>query len=298
MEPQKDPPFPSKGSLWPWAFIGILFSSLAYFASRRNQSSESDHTQETAKANGSSIPNADFSVIPDPATSENSISSHHLTTPWWKLSLEVLATFIALGLLIVNIVQSCATRKAADATKSAAQTAARQLELAERPWLTSTVSVASDLTYDDLGGHLTLHYVVENIGNSPAISVVISPELYPTTRLDSFYERRRICTDSQASKSSFGYTIFPKRPVEVYVSITMAKQDMAIASKAVGNSFLPVDVVDCIGYRTSFNDSAYYIGNIYQLGRLPDFLALIPNQLVPRSNLGIMLRQDFPTISN
>ena len=121
MEPGKESASPSRSSLWPLALLGILVSTLTLFTSKRNQPSESVHAQDTTKQKSASPPKepAIISDIPiSPSTNQDTKGSEN-GTPLWKKVLEYTAIFVALGLLVVNIFQMRATKKAAKAAETA-----------------------------------------------------------------------------------------------------------------------------------------------------------------------------------
>jgi hypothetical protein len=54
------------------------------------------------------------------------------------------------------------------------------MEADQRPWIKTDLSFASDLTYSDNRMDVTFHYVLKNVGRSPALSVSGYPKLRPT----------------------------------------------------------------------------------------------------------------------
>ncbi len=85
--------------------------------------------------------------------------------------LAFLAAAIYAGIAARQLKQmKIATEKAgigAEAAKSAADTAATQLELAERPWISSDIAIASPFVFDKDGGHVTFQFALKNSGHSP-----------------------------------------------------------------------------------------------------------------------------------
>lgn len=99
-------------------------------------------------------------------------------------------TFVAIVLYTtVAALQWCANNKAANAAKTSADTAATQLELSERPWVTVSITLeepphshspSPSLTFNADGtASLNAFIVVKNIGHSIARNVSIRPQMYP-----------------------------------------------------------------------------------------------------------------------
>ncbi len=65
-------------------------------------------------------------------------------------------------------------QKSADAADNAAKTAARQLELAERPWIAANIERNGPLTFNVNGANIPIKITMRNTGNSPALYAVIS----------------------------------------------------------------------------------------------------------------------------
>lgn len=67
----------------------------------------------------------------------------------------------------------------AQAAQSTANTAAKQMELTERPWMSVQLSPDGPLIFDNTGAHLTVVLASKNSGNSPAIRVRAEVEWFP-----------------------------------------------------------------------------------------------------------------------
>ena len=89
-----------------------------------------------------------------------------------------------------------ANKRAADAAKSAAETAARQLELSERPWVQAQISIAGPFNFNVNGANLHLRFQLLNTGHSPALATVIegSPvDSLATGVADAAQSRDSVC---------------------------------------------------------------------------------------------------------
>jgi hypothetical protein len=87
--------------------------------------------------------------------------------------------------------QARAAQLTANAAKSSADTALRQLNLSERPWIYSEFT-PTRLIFKNDGGFLMLKIAVTNLGHSVAQSVTASTELWLDTRTVAA-ERKRFC---------------------------------------------------------------------------------------------------------
>jgi hypothetical protein len=63
--------------------------------------------------------------------------------------------------------------RAANAAKSAAETARLQLELSERPWVHAQISLSGPFTFTINGANIPLEIIRLNTGNSPALTSAI-----------------------------------------------------------------------------------------------------------------------------
>src|ERR1039457_3490226 len=57
-------------------------------------------------------------------------------------------------------------KQSADAAKTAADTATRELEFSQRPWITVKVRFAGPFTLDRYGASTRIHFRLDNIGHS------------------------------------------------------------------------------------------------------------------------------------
>src|ERR1700733_12078478 len=94
LEPERAPSTVAHSNLWSWAFLGFLIAVLPFATSKRNSERKTPAP----------------SITTTPANLLDVERKHR--TPLW----EKLAVFIALALLIVNIFQTRATQKSANAS--------------------------------------------------------------------------------------------------------------------------------------------------------------------------------------
>lgn len=261
-------------SLWPLAILGLL---VALWPSKRNQSSESIHPKDSAdnednkvKAKTVLAANA-VPRIPD----TNSTNGRKYRTPPW----EKLAVLIALGLLIVNICQTRATKKAAKATQSAAETAAKQLEMAERPWISANIRLASDLTFDADGGHIEVRTILTNSGHSPAQTWMNSTLIVGPNGKNILDEAKQFAEQTQATERTnpwIAESVFPGvESVPRIDTNSVKRSDIENAVQFMrkqypGVAFLPridITLVVCIAYTPTFTKADYRTTYIYKIAQ-------------------------------
>jgi hypothetical protein len=169
--------------------------------------------------------------------------------------------------------QARATQQSANAAKEASITARQEMEISQRPWLVVKASIASDLTYNDNGGTITLHYTILNVGHTPALKVNIWPEFYVANgkKIGNFAERERFCEKGIASGMTFGQTIYPGQVFEQNQRFSMSQADIDDSWKSFGSEnvskVIPVSIIDCVTYRSNFTETLYTVADSYFLGK-------------------------------
>jgi hypothetical protein len=130
-----------------------------------------------------------------------------------KFALECLGFVVLCVYAIFTVRMYYANRDSADAATQSANTASRQLEMADRPWVTIDIMIASPLTYEKDRVTMTFDFIPKNIGHSPAQNVLIVPELLPVFMGDDLRDmQKRICDSANQVTGAFPrYVIFPER---------------------------------------------------------------------------------------
>jgi hypothetical protein len=201
----------------------------------------------------------------------------YLTSPWRRGWLEACGVVMALGLLSVNLLQSRATsqstQQAANAAKRTAEATARQLELAQRPWISIDTSVVSPLTFDQDGdAQVMVNFVIRNLGDSPAKDLSVEPEMYVASggEKDPQMERSKVCEENRMRGSGMDGMLFPKSEITKSMIFHADAKDIVQESNRTGG-FLPAVIV-CASYGSTFdNSSRYTTGIIYLLHKIePD----------------------------
>lgn len=176
-------------------------------------------------------------------------------------------------------------QKAADAAKSAANTAASQLELTERPWVSiKDAHVVSPLVFNSSGAHVTFEFVLRNSGPSPAIDVSLSPRLYLLpSHEDVAPAVERLCNNKiPQGQSLHGLTLFPGIDTPQRMEVMLDKEEMANSAKQHGGVIVITPIV-CIAYRPTFKAEAQYYSGI----QYPLWPTIWPEKMQPGSSIPI-----------
>jgi hypothetical protein len=163
-----------------------------------------------------------------------------------------------------------ATTKAAIAAKSGADTAARELELAERPWVDAQMVIDGPFEFNLNGVNVHFKFQLVNTGHSPAVAVNIHPFMVSAFSTGPTAEEARNQTCSGASQTAvkrpgFGVTLFPNHPFEESLSFGMGKDDIAKASQRIPGQIIWPNLVVCIAYRSTFSDRVYHTAYVLDL---------------------------------
>lgn len=112
--------------------------------------------------------------VPEATTKNNHIDAPKRNIPRWERTTAIVVAVGTIGLLVVNIFLWSATKKAANAAQSAADTAHDSLVRTERAWLGLDANMPIKLTELKLGPprfEAIAAYRIKNFGNSPAFKV-------------------------------------------------------------------------------------------------------------------------------
>jgi hypothetical protein len=178
-----------------------------------------------------------------------------------------------------SIKMYCANRDAANAAKSAAETAASQLELAERPWVDASIAIDGPFSFDMsgdsvAGARIPLKIVLRNTGHSPAVSVAISPRLTLAKGDDIFDRRDEACKFAKDTTKNghWGITLFPNaNPFEKRIIAGGGNyvEKGKVWPPSSGFEMLPPSIIVCVAYRPTFSKtSVYRTAYIFDLLRL------------------------------
>ncbi len=156
----------------------------------------------------------------------------------------------------------------AKAAKSAADTAVKQLEMSERPWVRFDVRIIGGLKLQADGAILPLRFALKNIGHSPAINIFPYTSSFPTYgRIDPVKKQKEFCDMIKLlGQKGFEHVIPPLFPEDVpfvqNVTVTINQSD--IEKAAPYDMFVPT-IVGCVDYHSSFSSEHYQTPFIYQV---------------------------------
>ncbi len=155
-------------------------------------------------------------------------------------------------------------------SKAQWETMNRQLELAERPWMSADVSIISPLEFDENGANITLRFQFKNGGHSPAVRTQFGVEFFSIVG-NPQAEREKLCQQvggqsALASNAPLLDTFFPGDQLPQDIQISLTRQGMQTTAKEMGGFIYP-EIIACIAYRPTFADAQYHTGLIFDLLR-------------------------------
>jgi hypothetical protein len=225
--------------------------------------------------------------IPGIRNAIESIARSQKTThpPHWYKDRTFLVSLA--GVLVVFVyttfaaLQWRANKKAADAAKDAVETASRQLEMVDRPWLKDEVE-PGNLIFDNGAISWWVRVKVQNVGHS------VATEVFPDVRLISiqgadFIEAPRkkvteICDSMPKRFESvkgvpglWNNSIFSSDSRDFGMSPILWAKDMNFfdGGKALGKSVVPM-LVGCIEYRYPTSAKPHHTGFVYAISHNDD----------------------------
>jgi hypothetical protein len=204
-------------------------------------------------------------------------------------------TFVALVVYaLFTLFIYCANKRVADI-------ASRQLEMSERPWVSSETNIAGPVIFDSEGIHGRFDVHLSATGHSPAVGVRVNAKIaiaefgQAKRTLDA---RVRLCEETAKETFMRDYedTMFPSDQwVKNVDAIVMDEDQEPLRKEHVLSGFR---LIVCVAYRPSFRDDiAYYTGNIYRINRndIPP-IGLQRGTTIPIEKLRIERWADVATI--
>jgi len=193
-----------------------------------------------------------------------------------KTGAEILGIILLGVYTAYTIKMYCANKEAADAAKNAAETAARQLDMSERPWINPDIGIADNVDVEQTGITVKIGVRLKNTGHSPATALrfqaeTIAVPVGPTGDAETIKERDRVCGVAQKEISegndSKGETIFPdSEGITRYVTMVLAKDEMD-ASIEKWKSVTPM-IVTCVAYLPTFERTIHTTAKVFLVLRI------------------------------
>jgi hypothetical protein len=188
----------------------------------------------------------------------------------------------------------------AGAARDAANTAAAQLEVAERPWISVSFAAVSPLVIDESGLRVDIQTTIDNEGHSPAVKGAQSLKLYTGFLLtpDPWKAREETCQEaekiSNAPLSNTHNTLtqtwfIGRQPPEV-ISYSISRSEITrgmvrldqVPRGATPPPWYAIDIAYCVAYASPFGSKQYHTGYSLQIVRK---IALPPPKLASNFSL-------------
>jgi hypothetical protein len=144
--------------------------------------------------------------------------------------------------------QAVAAATQAQTALVTAQTAQKQLELSERPWigLTKPITITKPLRFDAKGAAISFDVTVKNVGNSVANKTDAVLSLMFTDNVQAvLVQQNRICAETPFRERDIGFLVLPSQEFTKTFAAAKATWN-EIRVDAAGNTLLWV--VGCINY--------------------------------------------------
>jgi hypothetical protein len=190
---------------------------------------------------------------------KNQVSIRKAT--WLTFAATALAFLAAAVYAGIALYQAGLMREATGAAQRSADAAGKQLEVAQRPWVRLHLALAGPLVFDKDGFRTELKVVMKNSGASPALSVLMQPELRVNTawpESDLINERDKLCDrlkqQATVNNESLG-VVFPGTDGNTTVwHIGISKSDVDNVLRDQNSQVLPM-IFSCVVYRFTFNEA-------------------------------------------
>ena len=148
------------------------------------------------------------------------------------------------------------------------------------------------------GARITLAVAIQNVGQTPANGVFVSPAFFLPSpkKQDVNEERKQMCERSRVT-TKIGQTVFPGEPGVYHITITAPYPDMEDSRRAIFgdkadeiNMLGPMMIIVVVAYGTAIDREAfYYTAATYTLSRLelnaPGTYALKTGETIPQEQL-------------
>ena len=214
---------------------------------------------------------------------EKAILQATRTVEWLQLGVNVVLAGIGVFAVLIYGGQlremgktTQATIVAANAAAKQAEISSRQLELAERPWITIKTNITSPLTYygGKAGAVMHIHTTVTNTGTTPAVGIFVNGELYTGWPESNPYdERRKLCQGLGQNAAQAGDILFPNASQDHAITLQILGKDIpeAVRRSGFGSDAYTATIIVCVNYRPFFRpETRYYTGVKY------DVLPMVP----------------------
>jgi len=225
---------------------------------------------------------------------------------WWDKSkkwAEIAGVILLAVYTGYTIKMYCANQKAANAAASAAETAAKTLEM-DRPYVSIELVPTSDLEFTPEGqGYLRIGSTAVNYGRNPALNAKIWVQFLSQAKSSpkSETDPTAFCENLPNHKSPsvegvWGGTYFPQVPYKASWIVEDQGPEGTISPKF----FMPV-IIACVAYQSPFSKDWLYTGKMYSImvarhEKLGGAFGVTRGQTVPQNDV-ILAPYIIPEIS-
>jgi hypothetical protein len=206
--------------------------------------------------------------------------------------ISALATLVIAWLTLISARHAKASAEAADRSAKLAENSivvAKNAYIAsERPWVTVTPTLSSDLVKEEHGINFGVDYAVKNVGNSPALNVHVVYEVVTLKVAQDQYSGARQRTDQIGESGAgehMGVQLFPSEQQIIRWKSPLTNDEIEKGHNdwSRKNGYLPsFSIIGSVFYQSAFDAEIYRTGfkfNIYAFGvrgnpsisNVPDF---------------------------
>jgi hypothetical protein len=180
----------------------------------------------------------------------------------------------------------------------------QQLEATTRPWIAVDFAIDGPVTFDADGARLRFAIQATNVGNSPALNLIINPKVMNENpgkpeqiQLDCAKEMVLPNYVIKGNLSTWGDTVFKGRPVLKRFALAIPKAELNRTFTSFPKGTIMPHIVGCVNYtivpsgdyhHTFFS---YSLLRISQRGQSPFFMNGVD---VPQNQLKFTIDHAFP----
>lgn len=166
-----------------------------------------------------------------------------------------------------------AAKTQAEAASHTAIMTERQLEMSERPWVSADAEIISPFTFDIRGAHVSIQFILKNIGHSPAVGIWIETTFFILGQghPNPVIEQKKVCDLIQQRSPdprSLGYTLFPGDQISQNITVNLNAVDIKKFEKDIHAPFIAPTVAGCVDYKFEFSQGHHQTGFVYDVMKI------------------------------
>ncbi|MPY01331.1 hypothetical protein [Salinivibrio sp. VYel4] len=238
---------------------------------------------------------------------DDSVSDKYNWATWNNIAslgtfISALATLVIAGLTFSSSkhakMSAIAAEKSADAANNSVKIAKDAYIASERPWISVSPQISSDLTKNAGSINVPIHFKVKNYGNSPALNVCVFYEVVTLKVAQDQYSGSRERTDKLGESGldeNMGIQLFPSQEAIIPWCTTLTADEIEKGHNKWSreNNMLPsFSLIGSVFYRSVFDDQIYKTGfkyDVLALDVVNSSLSCVPNFVhsFPKNKLAI-----------